>query len=389
MKKMKRWISSGNASEENILQNIYIETIVSGGDGLARAEGKVVFVPLVIPGETIDLSIIEEKKKFRRGICRQIIKPSEHRLEPFCPYYGVCGGCNLQHMDYDYQLQVKKEILKDLFRKFAGIELHQDVRFVPSPPLAYRHRIQIHSDGKAVGFKKRGSDAIAAIEKCPLLTEPLNSHIAALSPDSFRGRKMLFNQGDSIFEEGDEREISYELLDRTIRFRADLFFQSNHFLLPELVKYVMEDLSPGEEALDLYCGTGLFSLFLKDRYKKITAIEMNPLTEKYYHSNMKGSDYSYYGFSLEQWIRKGLHRKHRHLDLVIVDPPRTGLSESVRSFLTQCSIDKLIYVSCDPVTQARDTKILLEKGYIMEDMRGFDFYPHSNHMENVVKFTRN
>ena len=371
------------------MQNIDIETIVSGGDGLARSEGKVIFIPQVIPGEQVDISITEEKKSFRRGICLRVIEPSENRSDPFCPHFGVCGGCNFQHMDYEYQIQIKEKILKDLFRKFAGIELDQDFIFVPSPPLAYRHRIQIHSDGNSVGFKMRGSDVIVSIDKCPLLTDSLNSCIADYSADSFHGRKMLFNEGNTIYEEGDNREISYEFLGQTLHFTADLFFQSNHFLLPELVKYVIQDLTPGREALDLYCGTGLFSLFLKEKFQKITAIEINPLTEKFYRKNMQGTDYTYYGFSLEQWIKRGLHKKHSHLDIVIVDPPRSGLSESVRSFLVKSSIDKIIYVSCDPVTQARDTKILLEKGYLIEDMRCFDFYPHTNHMENVVKFIRN
>ena len=387
MKKMKRWISHGNALECNILRKIDIEKIVPGGDGLARADGKVIFIPLVIPGERVDVSITEDKKKFRRGTCTKVVDPSPHRVAPVCPHYGICGGCNFQHMAYDYQVQVKKEIVKDLFKKFSQVDLPEKFLFVPSAPFAYRHRIQLHSDGVNTGFKMRGSDSIVEIQSCPLLIDSLNDYIKNMPSESFSGRKLLFGNGKDVYEDGDNREIQYDLLGKTLFFKADLFFQSNRHLLPELIKYVTEN-QEGREALDLYCGTGLFSVFLKHRFEKITAIEINPETEEYYHKNMRGEEYSYYALSLEKWIRKGYHKKHKDLDLVIVDPPRTGLSESVRSFLINLKVKKLIYVSCDPVTQARDTKVLIDNGYIIEDMRGFDFYPHSNHMENVVKFTR-
>jgi len=130
---------------------------------------------------------------------------------------------------------------------------------------------------------------------------------------------------------------------------------------------------------------GLFSVFLRDRFRMITGIELNPETEPYYRANMEGSDYRFYGISLEQWLnRKG----SGNADLIVVDPPRTGLSEKVRSFLKEMKVPDLVYVSCDPVTQARDAAELAASGYKLADIRGFDFYPQTNHMETVCRFTR-
>ncbi len=389
MKEMKRWISQGNSTNSNILEKIHIEKLVPGGDGLARNQGKVFFIPLVAPGETIDAEITEQKKKYGKARCLKIYDHSPYRVEPVCAYYGRCGGCNLQHLDYNYQVLLKKEFIQDLFGKMAGISLPADYEFRKSPPFGYRHRIQVQREGKKTGFKERSGSSVIEISDCPILTAPLNQYLKRKKSEQYSSntREMIFSSGDSIHTEMNNREISYNLLGKTVYFRTDLFFQSNHYLLPDLIKYVMDGLQ-GENAMDLYCGTGLFSLFLKDCFKNIIAIEINPETEKYYHKNLEGSHYSYYGMSLEQWLKKGLHKKNPKMDLVVLDPPRSGISESVRKFLIESKPDRLVYVSCDPATQARDTKELINHGFIISDMKGFDFYPHSNHMENVIKFSR-
>jgi len=154
-------------------------------------------------------------------------------------------------------------------------------------------------------------------------------------------------------------------------------------MLDYILEFSDKSKSDTDHAMDLYCGVGLFSVFLKETYHKVTGVELNPETESYYIKNMNGSDFEFFGQSLEEWLT--MHEGEK-TDFIIVDPPRTGLSAEVRQFLIRMKVPGLVYVSCDPVTQARDTKELIEGGYEIESARGFDFYPQTHHMETVVRF---
>ena len=151
-----------------------------------------------------------------------------------------------------------------------------------------------------------------------------------------------------------------------------------------MLSYALGD-SRGHHGMDLYCGVGLFSVFMKQRFSHITAIELNPRVEPFYRKNMGDYSYEFFGQSLEKWLRR---KGRSQADFILVDPPRTGLSEQARSFLIQMKVPELCYVSCDPVTQARDTKELLQAGYVPDSARGFDFYPQTHHMETVIRFRR-
>jgi len=370
---------------DKVIENLKIEKIVPGGDGLIRHEGRVIFVPGVLPGEVVDIRLTEIRKRFCRADVLQIHKPSPGRVSPVCPLYGQCGGCNLQHLEYGRQLEAKEGFVREHFRRIAGMELPGEFRFHPSDPYGYRSRIQIHCDGSNRGFRKKGSSDIISVPRCPVLTDSLNSWLSG-SDDYAGGRKVLFGTAQDVYAEGDNREIRIPLAGKEIAFRADLFFQSNLSVLPHLIDYAL-DGAEGERAMDLYCGVGLFSLFLADRFRKLTAIELNPDTEEFYRNNLSGQDADYYGMSLEDWLkRKG--RKREKMDLIVVDPPRTGLSAPVRRFLTECPAESLVYVSCDPATQARDTAELMKGGYEPVAARGFDFYPQTHHMETVLRFRR-
>ncbi|MDC7241151.1 MAG: hypothetical protein PQJ50_12420 [Spirochaetales bacterium] len=231
---------------------------------------------------------------------------------------------------------------------------------------------------------QRAANSVIPIESCPVLVPSLNRFLASKQPVS-QDRETWFGTEKECWPGSRREDIKVEILGRPVTFRSDQFFQSNLILLPELIEYVMEYASEGDHAMDLYSGVGLFSVFLKDRYRNITGVELNPETEAYYRKNMSGSSFEFFGQSMEAWLKGNRGRK---ADFVVVDPPRTGLSDDVRSFLVRMKVPNLVYVSCDPVTQARDTKALLEGGYAIDSARGFDFYPHTSHMESVVRFRR-
>jgi 23S rRNA (uracil1939-C5)-methyltransferase len=381
---MKR---QGSYSDRLILEHQQVEKVVPGGDGLIRNGREVIFVPDVLPGEIVDIGITERKRKFSRGICRRIVKKSEKRIEPLCPLYKDCGGCDFQHMDYEYQVELKTQFARELFRKFARMDLPEDFRFICSPSYAYRQRVQIHSNGTISGFKTKKGDKIVSVKECPVLIPSLNKHLKTLNPASFSGRKLFFGNENGVYSEDDNREFTYSIDGYDFTLKGNLFFQSNAHIISDMIQFALEG-QHGDTAMDLYCGVGLFSVFLKEKFHRIIAIEMNPETERFFKKNMRYGEYEYFGMSLEQWLKAGHHKKVGKIDTILVDPPRTGLSKSVRLFLRELSVNHLIYVSCDPATQARDTADLLESGYRVESMRGFDFYPQTHHMETVIRFYR-
>ncbi len=387
MEEMKRRNIEVSAYKRPRIENAKVEKLVPGGDGLIRHEGKVVFIPSVLPDEIVDVEITEQKRSFSRGICTSIHTPSVDRIAPRCPYYNVCGGCNLQHLDYPKQLEYKRGFVQELFYKFAGIDLDDDFEFIPSKPFAYRNRVQIHCDGHTIGFKGRSSDAVIAIDHCPILVDSLNQFLKEAELLEYNHRLNLFGLDDRVYPADTKEDITLDILEKSVSFRSDMFFQSNLFLLPELIEFALADLK-GQKAMDLYCGTGLFSVFLKERFSEITAIEINPDVEEYYCKNMEGSSFDFYGLSLENWLKRGFHKNRGSMDLIVVDPPRIGLSKSVQDFLCEKPVPRLVYISCDPATQARDTARLLSSGYMIESIKGFDFYPQTNHMETVIRFIR-
>jgi len=383
MKKKESQSINPIMEDKKIFKSCNIEKVVPGGDGLVRIDGKVFFIPGVLPGEIIDFEVEWSGKKFSRGVVTKIIKPSEKRVKPFCEYYGQCGGCNLQHMDYNMQLQIKESFVREHYQRIAGITLPDDFTFISSREQHYRNRVQFHRTASGPGFKMRSSEKVIPLKHCPILVESLN-HFLAQNRGLNRDRETFFGYKNELWRESQPEKITVELNSKQVHFSADLFFQSNLSVLPDLLNFALQGLS-GEHAMDLYCGVGLFSIFLKDLYNDITAIELNHKTEPFYRMNMEGARYEYFGISLEQWLRTN---KKKHTDLIVLDPPRTGLSEKVRAFLSEASVHNLVYVSCDPVTQARDAKDLISAGYQLTDIRGFDFYPQTNHMETVCRFKK-
>ena len=380
-------MKSKNCTSENkdseIYKNVKVEKVVPGGDGLIRLNGKVVFVPGVLEGETVDIRLVSQGRRFSRGKLVQIIESSGKRVEPFCSHYGRCGGCNLQHLGYQDQLTLKESFVREHFQRLAGIDLPAGFHFVSSPPAGYRNRVQFHKASEGAGFKMRGSDEILKLDHCPVLAGPLNAYLESGAIPKTE-RETFFADENRWWSESGKEDIEVVIGEKKISFRGDLFFQSNLTILPNLISFALQDVH-GSHGMDLYCGVGLFSVFMKDHFKSITAIELNGEVESFYRKNMGDSPFEFFGQSLEKWIRRKGNKK---ADFVLVDPPRTGLSPQARKFLIQLKVPQLSYVSCDPVTQARDTKELLAAGYDLIDIRGFDFYPQTHHMETVIRFRR-
>ncbi|MGL1894115.1 MAG: hypothetical protein OCD02_20975 [Spirochaetaceae bacterium] len=356
---------------------ITIEKVIAGGDGLGFIDGKAHFVTGALPGEILEINIITEKKGFNRCSILKIVKASEFRVLPFCDYYNSCGGCNLQFTSYDHQISLKTNMVKDIFLRNGKIELN-DFNFITSKDLGYRNRVQFHISNNRKGFKKRKSNEIVNIDCCPLLVDPLNTYInEPLKSDV--NKINVFANDEKYFVGGLDKEASVLINNKEVCFNPNGFFQSNLSILPKLIETVNQFIL-GCNVMDLYCGVGLFSTFLPESVNKIIAVEIDQRVKPFLDKNLGSKNYLFYPMSIETYISKG-HHEVNEIDTIIVDPPREGLSNIVRSFLINSKVKRIIYISCDPTTMARDISEIKNNGYSFSSFSCFDFYPHTTHIE--------
>jgi 23S rRNA (uracil1939-C5)-methyltransferase len=230
-----------------------------------------------------------------------------------------------------------------------------------------------------------GSSRIVAVETCPIVALPINGLFDGTLPaPHVLDRFTVFSDGAVVATEGtdDDRDLAVRVCDRTISFSVGCFFQSNLAALEKLVPWVVEGLS-GAAAADLYCGVGLFGAFCADRFSRIICVESSAMSLSYARRNVAGAGHEFHPMSVEQWIASGAARPS--FDVVVVDPPRAGLGAEVREWLCGAPPGRLVYVSCNPVTLARDLGALCAGGFVLDDLRLFDFYPQTSHVEAVAK----
>jgi len=390
-----------------------IEKLVAGGDGLAFHEGRAVFVPLALPGETVEARLGEARRDYAKAELLGILEPSPRRVHPPCPIYASCGGCNLQHLDYPAQVEAKARILEEAFRRTGRMDVGA-LAVLPSPPFGYRNRLQLHlATGGGLGFMRRSGNEVVEAPDCPVAVDSLRAWLgrrarsggpAAPAPGGPKGlgspaarpgaaaseaqgfessRFVVFGSGDEVWVERGEAEVA--VAGEPIRFRVEGFFQSNLQLLGLFAPRLLEGLS-GEKAADLYCGVGLFSRFLARRFAHLVCVEREAAAIELARFNVPsgpGLGREFAALAVEDWVR-GRSAEGR-FDCVLADPPRAGLSASVRSWMIRARIPALLYLSCDPVTMARDIGELTRSGYALESLEGLDFYPQTSHLESFAR----
>ena len=429
-----------------------IEKLVYGGDGLARLPsdehdpGKAIFVPFALEDETIEASIVEQKRGFARGRVEKILQPSSQRVEPPCPYFGRCGGCHYQHVRYEHQLGIKAGILKESFRRAAKLELETEIKIHPSPPWNYRNRSRLQvrtAPDFALGYYKFNSHEVLPVEQCPVSSPLINRAISAFwrmgrereLPGSIREIEFFVNVEDSellievscesgtpstpIREWADAArrtlpeitgivaykmdaprtgkrgvskriaasgrgEINYKVDETFYRVSAGSFFQINRYLVKELVPAVCRE-ADGDIALDLYAGVGLFSTFLSRRFAQVIAVESSQTSHLDLLHNSPANVKAVRATSAD--FLQSAPGKLRP-DLVVVDPPRSGLGETVVQSLAGLGAHRMTYISCDPATASRDLVGLLSSGYRIEQAHLVDLFPQTYHLESVFHLVR-
>ncbi|MGL4525310.1 MAG: class I SAM-dependent RNA methyltransferase [Spirochaetia bacterium] len=366
------------------MKRLVIEKLVPGGAGFSRLPtGKAIFVEGAYPGEDVLVEITQEKKDFAKGSCNDFFLTSPHRRKPKCPYFHDCGGCQWQNIYYENQLIYKEQILKEIWAK-THLDFNFDhLKMRPSPQeYEYRHRMQLHHDNGRLGLLAKNSHQIIHLSDCMIAHAGVRSFLQKNSPQRIRQLPNRFNifcnhLGQNFIESIDEQAY-VEIGNKSFSFAPSHFFQNHLQLLTQLIDVIFKPELKGQSAIDLYAGVGLFSAFLEDRFEKVYACEENISTASFFEKNTKHTQFT--TVSVENFLMK----KFSDIDCVILDPPRKGLSKLAIERLEKQHFKQLYYLSCDPVTQARDLQIL-SKFYQIEELYLFDFYPQTSHMEILVK----
>ena len=377
---------------------VEIERILPGGMGLAHANGKTVFVSLAAPGDRVRVRVEREQGNVLFASIEEILAPSPLRIEPPCPYFGRCGGCDFQQLTYESQLVAKAEIIRDCLHRIARLENVPEIVVTPSPnDWRYRMRAmwQIDQDERTIGYYERGSRRVCDVADCAVLQPELQRQLEAVRATEWQqfppGLKHLdVVAGDDAvsfapaFAAFETRELSLTVRGEVYRYNAEAFFQINPSLLGPLIDFALGDAS-GESALDLYSGVGLFTLPLSRNFARVVAVEANSTATRFARRNLQEAGLSnarVITATVTEWFRSG---PTAAADFILLDPPRTGAESAVIKGILDVLPASISYVSCDPATLARDLKKLSAGGYKLERVLGFDLFPQTHHVETVVR----
>jgi 23S rRNA (uracil1939-C5)-methyltransferase len=378
-----------------------IESIAARGCGLARTTDGCVFAEFTAPGELVRLRITEEQKGWAQAELLEVLEPSPQRVEPICPLYRICGGCNFQHLSYEAQLEAKEGILKETFAR-SGVSALPEIRTSASSPWEYRNRVQFHclpDNRKVPGFREKNGKNIVPLTDCPVADPGIRSSLKdpekkRLLPPPEKDRFSVYSKGKLFLSEGGDSSgrliIGKNDSQKELLIDAGVFFQSNF----EMLELLLEDLKALAQKCDsslplgdIYCGVGTFSSFLRCDFSQAELVEENKAALALARKNVRIKDSRFYGLSADNWTKR---RKsfEKPWGLVIVDPPRTGLSAALRQFLAKAGPETIAYVSCDPATLARDSRDFIAAGFRLEELGLYDFYPQTAHIESLAIFQK-
>lgn len=378
---------------------VTIERLVASGLGLGRGPAGAVLVEYAAPGDVLEIEIESLRGGAARGRIVSIVQASPDRIEPPCRWYGTCGGCDLQHLRYEAQLDAKEMILRDALERIGGIRWTGSIETFTAPhPFGVRSRVELHTDPKSneIGFFARRSRQIVAFDTCLVSRPEIDGAIADIRrsakcplPSSIHllagDGAVRSAPGVSPVEEG---EFWLRIAGIDYRVSPDAFFQASLDLLPALIGRVTASAgSQRELAWDLFGGVGLFGLPLAQNFGQVTAVEIDRRAHRHAVASAHRNDIWNIRFvpaDVTRWLGQRRQRA-AHPDLIVVDPPRTGLERALSELLAEKRAPRLTYVSCDPATLARDLKVLIAGGFRLVDLAIFDLFPQTHHVETIAR----
>lgn len=363
--------------------SVRIEDVAFGGEGVARADGLVIFVPFVAVGETVKVEITECKANFARARLLRVLEPSPERVPPACPHFGRCGGCQYQHLRYETQLRIKHKQVADLIQRIGGFDPSVVQPVIGCPrPYGYRNRIMVRSQWNKperrmnVGFLRWDCGLVEDVVECKIAEPALNEELQKVRahPPPKSGLKVVLR-----------------LPPQDWVVPPDSFFQNNFHLLPELVRVVREAVqrSGARHLIDLYCGVGFFGIELADAVDSFVGVEydrraIRAAQENAARRNIRNGEFL--AGKAEELLPGLLQRFAPNSVAVLVDPPRKGLTGEAVDALRSAAPAAVVYVSCHPATLARDLRALCQEGrFTLERVTPLDMFPQTQHVECVAE----
>lgn len=431
MRPVRRSAKSRHVPADSRLITLQAERPVYGGAALARHEGKIYFVHGAIPGELVEARITEEKSDYAHAETVAVLESSPDRIIPPCPVYTECGGCQQQHIAYGRQVALKEAILSDTLHRIGKCDVPLSEPLIEASPWAYRHRVQCKCDGKLFGFYRTGSRDVVDVVHCPVACDGINAVLARIRP-ALRQQKgffvalselhlvsndvvtaalckmragadlssseyerffsaagvqgMIVQVGHEEIARYGDPFVSFDLVGLHYAVSAASFFQGHWVLNQRVVVAVADALRPlaGKRVLDLYAGAGNFSLPLAAEAAEVIAVEEHPDAVLSGRENCRRNGIANIRFvqsSLEQYV------PDNDIDAIVLDPPRLGLSGRVVDTILKVGAERIVYVSCNPSTFARDLRKLAE-AYTITSVRLIDFFPQTFHLEAMAVLER-
>ncbi len=390
---------------------ILIRDVAFGGDGVGRVSDLVLFVPFTVGGDEVEVEIIEVRKRFARGRLVRIVVPSRHRVDPVCPDYMRCGGCRMQHIAYDHQLELKIRQIEETFKRIAGIPFPPVLPMIPSPrSFGWRGKAEFHLAGGRGGPCRMGLMALAShelveVERCGIIDESINGKYQGFR-DALRSGALMVPGDRQIIWSDEPGEPPTEIFTgsgrppdvmRIVRGRRLTvpgrgFFQANVALVGELVEQVvgMCDLTGRETVIDAYSGAGLFSLFLGSRAGSLFGIEGDWEAVRCAAINLSREGLPRAEFlhgDVADILRREFVMRRARAEVIVLDPPRDGCGDGVLDGVAALHPQRIVYISCNPPTQARDVRRLADRGYGLDILQPLDMFPQTGHIEVVSLLT--
>lgn len=411
--------------------------LVYGGKALGHAEGRTILAPFVLPGERVEVETVHVAKGIVHARPLRVLEAAPERIDPPCRHFGRCGGCHYQHLDIGHQVRWKVEILRETLKRIGKIAWDGDIRVHQASPWNYRNQAQLkvaqdEFGNIALGFFEGESHRLVPIEECLILSPRLNHVLGKLRRPQWIGRLRgcrevelqandqddqvriiihgkleedqpeklamdLLHQMDEVvavaFHEAPNMQVfgqpdfAYRVGEFKFRISAGAFFQSSRYMLSDLVGAVTES-PPGNLALDLYAGVGLFTLPLARRFQQVIGVESHPAASLDLKANAAchGLDHvRAVGQPTSEFLRRFAQNQP---DLVTLDPPRGGAGQSTLRYLVDLQPRRIHYVACHPPTWARDLAYLLSRNYRLDGVEMFDCFPHTYHIECLARLIR-
>ena len=372
------------------------EELVAGGDALARIDGFPIFVGGIYPGDRAKILIVEVKKGYARGSVLELVQGGPHRRQVPCPAAETCGGCDWTSLRLDLQLKAKTKILEQSLRRVGKFDPRDLPPIAVHPsPLNYRlrSRLQVDHHQGSIGFFESGTHRVVPLpDECEVVGPGVITHLAALKARAGEAPFIQTFEDGRQFASGSNLDafdrLSIRVRDFTYQLSLDSFFQVNRHLLGALIDGVMESAGRTKSkrhGWDLYAGVGFFSLPLSGIFDSVTAVEAAEESFPFGHQNASG--YPNISF-LRERVERYLQIASATVDFIMIDPPRAGLDASIPEALSRTEAEIICYLSCDPVTFARDASRLAHRGWKLTTLHLLDLFPNTHHVETLSSFER-